>query len=122
MAIVGKPKRNQIASEEPNDEKAAEAFISGAANAAVKTETEAAVSKRTPVMIRFDSALLEKVDDAAKRRGISRSAWGEPSHRAGRRVGEERGCHNSPKDRRTQHRTCSRLRTARPCRPPPGGD
>ena len=26
-------------------------------------------------MIRFDRALLAKVDEAAKRRGISRSAW-----------------------------------------------
>jgi len=75
LAIARKPKRNQSATEASNDEKAAEAFISGAANAAVKTEAQAAASKRVPVMIRFDSALLEQVDDAAKRRGISRSAW-----------------------------------------------
>jgi hypothetical protein len=30
---------------------------------------------RKPAMIRFDRALLARVDRAAKRRGISRSAW-----------------------------------------------
>ena len=32
-------------------------------------------TRKTPVMIRFDRDLLERVDAAAKRRGISRSAW-----------------------------------------------
>ena len=31
--------------------------------------------RKSPVMLRFDRALLAKVDAAAKRRGISRSAW-----------------------------------------------
>jgi hypothetical protein len=35
----------------------------------------AAAGKRTPAMIRFDTALLARVDKAAKRRGVSRSAW-----------------------------------------------
>jgi hypothetical protein len=30
---------------------------------------------RKPAMIRFDRALLARVDRAAKRRGVSRSAW-----------------------------------------------
>jgi hypothetical protein len=32
-------------------------------------------AKRTPAMIQFDTALLARVDKAAKRRGVSRSAW-----------------------------------------------
>jgi hypothetical protein len=31
--------------------------------------------RRKPAMIRFDRTLLARVDRAAKRRGISRSAW-----------------------------------------------
>lgn len=32
-------------------------------------------SRKTPIMLRFDAALLRRVDGAARRRGISRSAW-----------------------------------------------
>ena len=32
-------------------------------------------SKKVPIMMRFDRALLQRVDAAAKRRGISRSSW-----------------------------------------------
>ena len=35
---------------------------------------EADETRKTPVMIRFDRELLKRVDAAAKRRGISRSA------------------------------------------------
>lgn len=74
MAIAKKPKSNQKASASTSDEKAAEAFISGATKqAAQASSTEEAAKK--PVMIRFDAALLERVDAAAKRRGTSRSAW-----------------------------------------------
>ncbi|MDP4224986.1 MAG: hypothetical protein Q8910_01255 [Bacteroidota bacterium] len=30
---------------------------------------------KQPVMLRFDSTLLDKVDEASRHRGISRSAW-----------------------------------------------
>lgn len=30
---------------------------------------------RAPTMIRFQKSLLDRIDAAAKRRGISRSAW-----------------------------------------------
>lgn len=70
MAIAKKPKGNQKASSEPNIEQAAEAFISGTREEEVKPPT-----KKIPIMMRFDPSVLEKVDAAAKRRGISRSAW-----------------------------------------------
>lgn len=60
---------------------AADAFIAGAAKpaaAALATAEEAGQGsepRKSPVMLRFDRALLAKVDAAAKRRGISRSAW-----------------------------------------------
>src|SRR3546814_1399139 len=66
----------------PMDEAAADAFIAGAAKPkAEPIATEAdeagqgAEPRKSPVMLRFDRALLAKVDAAAKRRGISRSAW-----------------------------------------------
>ena len=74
MAIARKPgsKPTEV------QEAAVERFISGAVNS---TPTSAAVSevpgngRRKPAMIRFDPELLGRVDRAAKRRGISRSAW-----------------------------------------------
>lgn len=79
MAIVRKPGSN--AQPKPTDAKA-EAFIAGAANpqpVATPTTSElvpaADDTKRKPAMIRFDPTLLARVDRAAKRRGISRSAW-----------------------------------------------
>ena len=44
------------------------AFLNAAAQVA-------AGGKRTSAMIWFDTALLARVDRAAKRRGVSRSAW-----------------------------------------------
>jgi predicted HicB family RNase H-like nuclease len=70
MAIAKKPKSNQKASSEPNTEQAAEAFISG-----TKEEEGKPPTKKIPIMMRFDPLVLERVDAAAKRRGISRSAW-----------------------------------------------
>jgi hypothetical protein len=55
-------------------EQKAEAFISGAGlapRAATETETEA----KAVVNMRFDAALLKRIDAAAKRQGISRTAW-----------------------------------------------
>ena len=66
MAIAQLPKRKLA----PNKEEAAAAkFIEGAA------ASPAPGVKRTPTMIRFDARLLARVDKAAKRRGVSRSAW-----------------------------------------------
>ena len=70
MAIARKPNRSTLDTQTPDPEKAAEAFIAGAGGA-----PERAVVHKTPVMIRFDRDLLDRVDAAAKRRGISRSAW-----------------------------------------------
>ena len=67
MAIAHMPKRKPL----PNREEAAAAkFIEGAA-----ATLPASGTKRTPAMIRFDAALLARVDKAARRRGVSRSAW-----------------------------------------------
>ena len=70
MAIAKKPKSNHSASSKPNTEQAAKAFISGIGEEDTKPTT-----KKIPIMMRFDPSVLEKVDAAAKRRGISRSAW-----------------------------------------------
>ena len=71
MAIAMKPKRRQTAIISQR-EQAAEDFIAGAAqgNAATPAET-----RKVPIMMRFDREVLVRVDAAAKRRGISRSAW-----------------------------------------------
>ena len=60
-----------------NSEQRAAAFISGAASppsapapAAVDQETG-----KTTVNMRFDAALLRRIDRAAKAQGISRTAW-----------------------------------------------
>src|SRR3546814_7718448 len=79
MAIARKPNSKP---KSPMDEAAADAFIAGAAKPkAEPIATEAdeagqgAEPRKSPVMLRFDRALLAKVDAAATRRGISRSAW-----------------------------------------------
>src|SRR3546814_7986241 len=79
MAIARKPNSKH---KSPMDEAAADAFIAGAAKpkaAPIATEADeagqGAEPRKSPVMLRFDRALLAKVDAAAKRRGISRSAW-----------------------------------------------
>ena len=66
MAIAKKPNRQQtdIASE-----MAAETFIAGAARPSSKRE------RKIPILVRFDPQILKRVDEAAKRKGISRSAW-----------------------------------------------
>jgi predicted HicB family RNase H-like nuclease len=71
MAIAKKPHSNRSAAENPDQEHAAEAFIAGA-----KPQTEAqGEGKKIPIMVRFDPALLQRVNEAAKHRGVSRSAW-----------------------------------------------
>ena len=79
MAIARKPNRKP---KPPIDEAAVDAFIAGAAKpeaAPIAAEADEAGQggepRKSPVMLRFDRALLAKGDAAAKRRGISRSAW-----------------------------------------------
>ena len=64
MAIAKKPHRQQPVTA---DERAAERFISGAGTPKA--------GHRIPTPLRFDPDLLARIDVAAKRRGISRSAW-----------------------------------------------
>lgn len=73
MAIARKPNSNP----KPPVDDAADAFIAGAVKPATPAIEAAAEDgpRKAPVMLRFDRVLLAKVDSAAKRRGISRSAW-----------------------------------------------
>ena len=68
MAIVRNPKRNQsIVAEEQ-----AQAFITGAGKTATEVEPE---QNKKPIMIRVDPGMIDRIDRAAKRLGISRSAF-----------------------------------------------
>jgi hypothetical protein len=78
MAVTKMPGRKPT----PTQEAAAAKFIEGASapvwsGPAADSDTAVAVpgARRTPAMIRFDAALLARVDRAARRRGVSRSAW-----------------------------------------------
>ena len=70
MAIAKKPNKNtsDIASQIDNK---AEDFIANASGSLVKTRRQ----NKQPIMIRFDPTLLDKVDEASRRRGVSRSSW-----------------------------------------------
>jgi uncharacterized protein (DUF4415 family) len=72
MAITKKPNRNSNAISTRNKDRATEAFISGAGQQTAPAEE---TTKKVPLMVRFDADVLKRVDEAAKRRGISRSAW-----------------------------------------------
>jgi hypothetical protein len=72
MPIAKKPKSHQTANNAPQQEKAAEKFIKGAES---HRATESEDRRKVPIMMRFDRDVLQRVDAAAKRRGISRSAW-----------------------------------------------
>jgi hypothetical protein len=72
MAIAKKPKSKHIASVSQVAEQAAEAFIAGAEPEDNKTHER---ERKIPIMVRFDRDMLQLVDKAAKRRGISRSGW-----------------------------------------------
>lgn len=79
MPIARKPGGKPAAA--PED--AAEQFIARAGKPPSMAEPEpqpepvadAPGEKRQPAIIRFDRDLLARVDQAAKRRGVSRSAW-----------------------------------------------
>ncbi len=72
MAIAKKPKSNTTASATLIDDPKAVAFITGADKAAAPPPPEPG---KTPVMVRFDTSLLRRIDEAARHRCISRSAW-----------------------------------------------
>ena len=87
MSITKKPKRyisdiersindSVRIGETKADETKAEAFIAGASEQSSKTPPlKTPKAERQPILIRFDPDLLRKVEEAARRRGISRSAW-----------------------------------------------
>jgi hypothetical protein len=66
MAIAKRP------NSKPLTDTDAEKFIAGARKAETAIE---APKGRVATMVRFDAVLLGKVDAAAKKRGVSRSAW-----------------------------------------------
>jgi hypothetical protein len=70
MAIAKRPHRNPPLDITPATERAAEAFITGA-----EAETPARRQTKVPILVRFDRDLLQRVDQAAKHRGLSRSGW-----------------------------------------------
>jgi hypothetical protein len=71
MAIAKRPKSAQSDIESNREEKAAATFIAGAA----PTEKPVKRARKIPVLVRFDPQMLKRVDQAAERRGVSRSAW-----------------------------------------------
>jgi len=77
MAVTKMPGRKPA----PTQEAAAAKFIEGASASVRIVPAVADISatvpgiRRRPAMIRFDAALLARVDCAARRRGVSRSAW-----------------------------------------------
>jgi hypothetical protein len=75
MAIARKPGSKPAAAADAK----AESFISAAGQAppqpAVAAGENDGGGRRQPVMIRFDKELLARVDKAARRRGVNRSAW-----------------------------------------------
>jgi hypothetical protein len=82
MSITKRPKQSTLDIEYPIndivriDETKAEAFIAGASEPRAKAlPVKTSKTHRQPILIRFDSDLLHKVEKAAQRRGISRSAW-----------------------------------------------
>ncbi len=76
MAIARRPNSNRVAVPAAAQDKAAEVFIQGAGKQTTFASDELSDGlRKTPIMLRFDAGLLRRVDTAAKRRGISRSAW-----------------------------------------------
>jgi hypothetical protein len=71
MTIAKKPVRNQSDIVAKSADQAAEAFISKAGKPAQKQQT----TSRTPVLLRFNDLLLERIDAAAQRRSVKRTQW-----------------------------------------------
>lgn len=70
MAIAKNPKRN--AYEKNSQDEQAAAFIAKAGNS---TPEIVSVENRKPTMIRIPPDILERIDTAAKRLGLTRSAF-----------------------------------------------
>jgi hypothetical protein len=70
MAIAKRPHPTPTLDTTPAQERAAEAFITGA-----EAQPSPARPTKVPILVRFDRDLLTRVDRAAKRRGLSRSGW-----------------------------------------------
>jgi len=68
MTIARNPKRNLAVTSENQ----VQALISGAGQAAVAVEPE---QNKKPIMIRIAPGMIDRIDRAAKRLGISRSAF-----------------------------------------------
>ena len=73
MAIAKKPKRDHSAAKNILGEAAAEKFIAGADSS--QEEARQGDDKKIQTTLRFDRDLLQRIDAAAKHRGISRSSW-----------------------------------------------
>ncbi len=71
MAIALHPKRNTNVTKDAQ----ADDFISGAGKAGGAAVTEQDDSGRKPVVIRIPADLLKRIDQAAKRKSISRSSF-----------------------------------------------
>ena len=73
MAIAKKPQRHHSATKNLTKDNAAEKFIAGADLSQEEALQED--DKKMQTTLRFDRALLKRIDAAAKHRGISRSSW-----------------------------------------------
>ena len=73
MAIAKKPKRDHSAAKSAIGDAAAEKFIAGADSSQEEARQED--DKKVQTTLRFDRDLLQRIDAAAKHRGISRSSW-----------------------------------------------
>jgi predicted HicB family RNase H-like nuclease len=72
MAIAKNPKRAHSAAKNTMGD-AAERFIAGADSSHEEARQED--DKKIQTTLRFDRSLLQRIDAAAKHRGISRSSW-----------------------------------------------
>lgn len=76
MAIAKPPRRTTTtAGDDHERERRAEAFIAGGGTPPVIATTSTTNRKRTPITMKWDPALLERIDQAAKRKGVNRTAW-----------------------------------------------
>ena len=76
MAITKRPRSSGTQTPSPEEqERRIEAFISGTETQEETQPDAQTAAKRARVMMRFDPALLARIDSAAKRRGVSRTAW-----------------------------------------------
>lgn len=72
MPIAKRPQ--DVRKIQPADDAAAEAFIEGAGKPTAQDD-QPQRKRKERVMIQFNAKVLARVDAAAERRGISRSAW-----------------------------------------------